>query len=185
MKTILNSILCLIALSTVIGCASIESALLTKRPVEQVTVSQVPVVTPVTNLVESVPGAPPVEVITLRTNYVQTVQTNTVFVYEPKAEAQAITGVVSTIPTPWTEIGGGLLTILLSLYAAIKNRNISVALVKSIEAGRLAMQLIPEGKGTLAKEVFDAALQNQQTASGQKPSIEKLVNTHTVSQPSK
>lgn len=120
-------------------------------------ISQAQVVTPVSTL----QYAPPVTV----TNLV------------PRASVENGVEFVRGLPIPFAGTVGGILGLLYSGYAAIRNKQTSVALVKGIEAFRTWAQTTPEGQAVDGKLV--SVLKDHQEIAGVLNRVAKIVNEHT------
>ena len=148
------------------GCSAVESSLLKSHST----------VTPaVTNAVEVVATDASGALVTNVTLHVTPAVTNVV--YEPTPIAQAGAAAIGALPFPGAGtaaiVGGWLLTAL----AAWRNKKLSVALVKGIDAGRQILQTTPEGQRLDAK-FKDALIENQEIA-GVLNAASSLVNNYT------
>jgi hypothetical protein len=82
-----------------------------------------------------------------------------------------------SLPIPWAGTAGGILGLIYSAYAAIRNKKTAVALVQGVEAFRTWAQTTPEGKAVDAKLL--RSLKEHQEISGVLNQVAKLVNDHT------
>lgn len=165
-KTILLAFTACLLTTLLTGCDTLQNALLTPRQT----------VTPaVTNYVTTTITLPSGDVAPVTTQVIRPAVTNTV--WEPSAMAQGGTQLVGSLPIPGAATAGILGGWLLTAFAAWKNKKLSVALVKGIDAGREILQTTPEGQRLDAK-LKDALISHQELA-GVLNAAARLVNEHT------
>lgn len=166
-KTTLLTILAAISIAVVgAGCSAMDGALLS---------SHFTVTPAVTNIVAVVSTNSAGQSETNFEQHVKSAVTNTV--YEPSTMAQVGVTAIGALPFPGAGTAGIALAWLATAYAAYRNKKLSVALVKGIDAGRQILQTTPEGQKLDAK--FKDALIDHQEISGVLNAASQLVNEYT------